>query len=241
LNPQLSTASPHETLLASIRAEARQAGPRTGRPELAPRVLAALAAVPRDAFVEPEWQDMAWADTSLPIGYEQTISQPFVVALMTDLIEPGPDDTVLEVGTGSGYQAAVLAGLVRQVESVEVIEPLARTAARRLHELGCDNVAVHLADGHAGWPGGAPYDAIVVTAATPRVPPKLVEQLKPGGRLVLPLGPLDPHRGGQCLTLLRKTARGTLTRQSVLPVVFVPFTSGVKSGTPGSPPESAPR
>lgn len=224
MNPSLEPTSPREALLDSICAEVRDTAVHTGRAELAPRVLAALAAVPRDAFVEPDWQDMAWADTSLPIGYRQTISQPFIVALMTDLIEPGPDDVVLEVGTGSGYQAAVLAALVRRVESVEVIEPLARTAAARLRELGCDNVQVHVGDGHQGWPPGGPYDAIIVTAATPLVPPALVEQLKPGGRLVLPLGPLT---GGQQLVRLRKGADGHLTRQTVLPVIFVPLTGHV--------------
>lgn len=222
MDPLLEPFSPREALLADIRAEARDTAGYTGRPELAPRVLAALAAVPRDAFVEPDWQDMAWADTSLPIGYRQTISQPFIVALMTDLIEPGPDDVVLEVGTGSGYQAAVLAGLVRRVESIEVIEPLARTAAARLREQGCDNVQVHVGDGHGGWPAGGPYDAIVVTAATPQVPPALVEQLKPGGRLVLPLGPLA---GGQQLVRLHKDAHGHVTQQTVLPVIFVPLTA----------------
>lgn len=222
MDPLLEPFSPREALLADIRAEARDTAGYTGRPELAPRVLAALAAVPRDAFVEPDWQDMAWADTSLPIGYRQTISQPFIVALMTDLIEPVPDDVVLEVGTGSGYQAAVLAGLVRRVESIEVIEPLARTAAARLREQGCDNVQVHVGDGHRGWPPGGPYDAIVVTAATPVVPPALVEQLKPGGRLVLPLGPLA---GGQQLVRLHKDAHGHVTQQTVLPVIFVPLTA----------------
>ena len=222
MDPLLEPFSPREALLADIRAEARDTAGYTGRPELAPRVLAALAAVPRDAFVEPDWQDMAWADTSLPIGYRQTISQPFIVALMTDLIEPVPDDVVLEVGTGSGYQAAVLAGLVRRVESIEVIEPLARTAATRLREQGCDNVQVHVGDGHRGWPPGGPYDAIVVTAATPVVPPALVEQLKPGGRLVLPLGPLA---GGQQLVRLHKDAHGHVTQQTVLPVIFVPLTA----------------
>ena len=222
MDPLLEPFSPREALLADIRAEARDTAGHTGRLELAPRVLDALAAVPRDAFVEPDWQDMAWADTSLPIGYRQTISQPFIVALMTDLIEPVPDDVVLEVGTGSGYQAAVLAGLVRRVESIEVIEPLARTAATRLREQGCDNVQVHVGDGHRGWPPGGPYDAIVVTAATPVVPPALVEQLKPCGRLVLPLGPLA---GGQQLVRLHKDAHGHVTQQTVLPVIFVPLTA----------------
>lgn len=220
------TGTPHRqqaihALLDHIRAEALQCGPLTGRPELSDRVMQAMAAVPRDAFVDPDLQDEAWLDAPLPIGHQQTISQPFIVALMTDLIEPKPDDVVLEVGTGSGYQAAVLAGLVRQVQSVEVIGPLARMAEQRLQGMGVRNVQVHHSDGHSGWPAGAPYDAILVTAASPVIPPALLDQLKPGGRLVIPVG---PQHGRQELVRVRKDAKGQVTQASLLPVVFVPLT-----------------
>lgn len=220
------TGTPHRrqaihALLDHIRAEALQCGPLTGRPELSDRVMRAMAAVPRDAFVDPDLQDEAWLDAPLPIGHQQTISQPFIVALMTDLIEPKPDDVVLEVGTGSGYQAAVLAGLVRQVQSVEVIGPLAGTAAQRLQGMGIRNVQVHHSDGHSGWPVGGPYDAILVTAASPVIPPALLDQLKPGGRLVIPVG---PQHGRQELVLVRKDAKGLVTQAGLLPVVFVPLT-----------------
>ncbi len=208
-------------LLDHIRAEALQCGPLTGRPELSERVMQAMAAVPRDAFVDSELQDEAWLDEPLPIGHQQTISQPFIVALMTDLIEPKPDDVVLEVGTGSGYQAAVLAGLVRQVQSVEVIGPLARTAAQRLQGMGVRNVQVHHGDGHRGWPAGGPYDAILVTAASPVIPPALLDQLKPGGRLVIPVG---PQHGRQELVRVCKDAKGQVTQATLLPVIFVPLT-----------------
>ena len=210
-------------LLDEIRREVRQCAPLTGLPALPEPVMAALQAVPRGRFVDPELQDEAWENHPLPIGYRQTISQPFIVALMTALIEPGANDVVLEIGTGSGYQAAVLARLVRRVESVEVIEPLARSAAQVLASLGCDNVATHLGDGRLGRPAGAPYDAIIVTAASPDVPPALIAQLRPGGRLVIPLG--SPH-GRQDLTLLRKGADGQVSRRAVLPVAFVPLTQG---------------
>lgn len=208
-------------LLDHIRAEALQCGSLTGRPALSDRVMQAMAAVPRDAFVDPELQDEAWLDAPLPIGHQQTISQPFIVALMTDLIEPKPDDVVLEVGTGSGYQAAVLAGLVRQVQSVEVIGPLARTAAQRLQGMGVRNVQVHHSDGHRGWPAGAPYDAILVTAASPAIPPALLDQLKPGGRLVIPVG---PQHGRQELVRVCKNDKGQVTQAALLPVIFVPLT-----------------
>lgn len=214
-------ASPVSHLLRAIRSEALATGSVTGRPALSPRVLDVLAHVPRDAFVDPEWSPQAWEDRPLPIGHRQTISQPFVVALMTDLLDLQPTDVVLEVGTGSGYQAAVLSRLVYLVHSVEVIEPLAHQAALRLMELGFDNVDVHIGDGHRGWRPEAPYDAIVVTAATPQVPAALLEQLKPGGRLVIPLGPTFGH---QELTLIRKTQQGRIKHEVILPVSFVPLT-----------------
>jgi protein-L-isoaspartate(D-aspartate) O-methyltransferase len=210
-------------LLAEIDAEMRATAHWTGRARLSPRVAAALAKVRRAAFVPPRSADAAYANAPLPIGHGQTISQPFVVALMTELLDLKPDDSVLEVGTGSGYQAAVLAELAGKVCSVEVIPELARRAAAALAGEGYANVVLRTGDGGLGWPELAPFDAIVVTAAAPEVPPALIEQLRPGGRMVLPLG---PRHGDQELVLLRKDADGHVTSRTVLPVAFVPLTGG---------------
>lgn len=167
---------------------------------------------------------MRWAayqNTALPIGYRQTISQPYVVALMSDLIDPKPDDVVLEVGTGSGYQTAILSCLVRQVYSLEIVEELAAQADARLHQLGFHNVEVRVGNGHFGWPEHAPYDSIIVTAAASNVPAALIDQLKCGGVLVIPVGSRD---GGQELKVIRKGETGGTEERSVLPVVFVPLT-----------------
>jgi protein-L-isoaspartate(D-aspartate) O-methyltransferase len=182
------------------------------------RVLAAMRKVPRHLFVPSDELPLAYADTPLPIGYNQTISQPYVVAFMTEALELKPQDRVLEIGTGSGYQAVVLAELVREVYTVEIVEPLARQAEGRIRSLGYANVHVRNGDGYRGWPEAAPFDAIIVTAAPDHVPPPLVEQLREGGRLVLPLGRWD-----QDLVRLRKTPKG-ITRESLLPVRFVPMT-----------------
>jgi len=195
----------------------------TGRAALSPQVIRALQEVPRDAFVPTELRTSAYLNTPLPIGHAQTISQPYIVALMTDLLALQADDVVLEIGTGSGYQAAVLSRLVKQVYSVECIEELARQATQRLNRLKYHNVSVRTGDGNAGWPEHAPFDAVIVTAAAPRVPPALVHQLKPGGRLVIPVG-MD--HCNQELLLIHKNAHGQLTQRSVLPVVFVPLRSG---------------
>ena len=209
-----------ELLLRSIERECRFTAPLTGKRQLSPAVLQALAQVPREEFVPAELQRCAYADTALPIGQGQTISQPFIVALMTELLDPRPDDRILEVGTGSGYQAAVLARLVRRVVSVEILPELGADAARRLARLGFANVEVHIGDGYAGWPPEAPYDGIIVTAATPRVPAPLLEQLRPGGRLVLPLGPPSL---GQELTVMEQDREGRFSSRSVLGVAFVPL------------------
>jgi protein-L-isoaspartate(D-aspartate) O-methyltransferase len=183
-----------------------------------PRVLAAMRKVPRHLYVPPDERPFAYADTPLPIGYNQTISQPYVVAFMTEALELKPQDRVLEIGTGSGYQAAVLAELVRDVYTVEILEPLARQAEGRLQQMGYANVHVQSGDGYRGWPEAAPFDGIMVTAAPDHVPPPLLEQLREGGRLVLPLG-----RWEQDLVRLRRTPKG-ITRESLLPVRFVPMT-----------------
>ncbi len=184
------------------------------------RVLAAMAKVPRHEFVPERLADAAYEDHPLPIGYSQTISQPYIVALMTELLQIQPGATVLEVGTGSGYQTAILAEVGAQVYSLEILEPLAKTSAELLQRLGYANVRVKQGDGYLGWPEHAPYDAIIVTAAADCVPPLLVEQLKPGGRLVIPVG--DTH-AQQTLLLLEKDPEGDVTTRDVAPVVFVPL------------------
>jgi len=203
-----------------IEEEARQTAHFTGRPQLAAHVLDALEQVPRDRFVPQYEIDSAYANVPLPIGYRQTISQPYIVALMTDLLDPEPDDVVLEIGTGSGYQAAVLARLVAQIYSIEVIPELATLAAERLAGLGCDNVVVRVGDGNLGWPEHAPYDGIIVTAGAPAVPPALLEQLKPGAPLVIPV---QANGHGQVLRRLTRDADGRIHSRDVLPVAFVPL------------------
>lgn len=193
------------------------------REHLNERVLAAMAAVPRHIFVPPAWQSLAYEDTPLQIGQGQTISQPFMVAFMTDLLHPQPNHIALEVGTGSGYQAAVLARLVQQVYSVERIAVLAGQATQRLRELHIDNVEIGVGDGHTGWEEHAPFDGIVVTAAAARIPPALVKQLKPGGRLVIPVG--LPYRT-QDLQLVCKDEQGQISTHSLLAVAFVPLVQG---------------
>jgi protein-L-isoaspartate(D-aspartate) O-methyltransferase len=210
-------------MVEEIAADARATEPYTGRRAFDERVMAAMAKVERHRFVPDQWARAAYDNRPLPIGEGQTISQPFIVALSTDLLEPKPGDVMLEIGTGSGYQAAVLAELVRQVWSIEIVEPLGRKAERLLHELGYGNVGVRIDDGYQGWPEKGPFDGIVVTAAAPEVPAPLVEQLKPGARMVIPVG---PSSAAQELLLIEKLADGTTTRRTVLPVRFVPLTRG---------------
>jgi protein-L-isoaspartate(D-aspartate) O-methyltransferase len=181
----------------------------------------ALARVPRHLFVPPDQQPYAYENRPLPIGHGQTISQPYVVAFMTDVLRPGKQDRVLEIGTGSGYQAAVLAELVRSVYTIEIVEPLAAEARERLDRLGYRNVEVRAGDGYKGWPERAPFDAIIVTAGADEVPPPLLQQLKPGGRMVIPVGPAGSL---QYLTLIEKQANGSIRSRQILPVRFVPFT-----------------
>ena len=209
-----------DRLITEIERDTYETRHYTGRSELADRVMAAMREVDRERFVPPSSAVYAWENRPLRIGYGQTISQPFIVALMTDLLDVGPDDRVLEIGTGSGYQAAVLATLVDSVHTIEIVPELAESAAERLAELGYDNVTVKAGDGWHGWPEAAPFDGIIVTAVAEEVPPKLIEQLKPGGRLVIPIG---PRYGGQNLTVVTRTEGGVESRE-VLPVQFVPLT-----------------
>jgi protein-L-isoaspartate(D-aspartate) O-methyltransferase len=181
-------------------------------------VLAAMREVPRHEFVPPEWRRQAYDDHPLPIGHGQTISQPYIVAFMTEQLAPRPTDRVLEIGTGSGYQAAVLSRLVKAVYTIEIVPPLGRRARETLTRLGCTNVFVKIGDGYQGWTEKAPFDAIIVTCAPERIPRPLVEQLKEGGRMIIPVG-----RGVQELVLLRKR-EGRVEQRAVLPVRFVPMT-----------------
>lgn len=187
------------------------------------RVLAAMRAVPRHEFVPGPEQVRAYHDYPLPIGQGQTISQPYIVALMTELARPGPRDVALEVGTGSGYQAAVLSGLVARVFSIELEETLAAAAKERLARLGYANVEVRRGDGYNGWPDHAPFDLILVTAAPEAVPPALIAQLGPGGRMVIPVGPVHDV---QNLLVIEKDRAGKVTSRDVIPVRFVPLRRG---------------
>ncbi len=209
-----------QLMLDEIRSDVRNTRALTGRHELNPRVIEALRTVPRHVFVPEELRDRAYRNSPQPIGHGQTISQPYIVALMSDLIDPKAADVVLEIGTGSGYHAAILAKLVAQVYSLEIIAELAEKARERFRAMALGNVEVRLGDGHLGWPEHAPYDAIVVTAAARELPAALIEQLKPGGSLVIPVG---EHFFGQELQLIRKDLAGHLHVVGVLPVVFVPF------------------
>jgi protein-L-isoaspartate(D-aspartate) O-methyltransferase len=187
--------------------------------------LSAIRTVPRHEFVPPEQQAYAYLDTPLPIGHGQTISQPAVVALMTELVEPRPGLRVLEVGTGSGYQAAILAETGALVWTIEIFEALAQEAQERLQRLGYTDVQVRHGDGYAGWPEAAPFEAIVVTAAADSIPPALLKQLAPGGRLVMPVGDPETH---QELVLIEKDAQGRLASRQLIPVRFVPLLRGVR-------------
>lgn len=197
--------------------------PALGRAALDARVLEVMDRVPRHRFVAARYEDRAYRDRPLPIGYGQTISQPFIVALMTDLLDLEPTDMVLEVGTGSGYQAAVAAHLARRVCSIEIIPELAEEAAARLGRLAYGNVETRTGDGYYGWPECGPFDAIVVTAAASSIPPPLVAQLKPGGRMVIPVG--GPF-ALQYLVLVLKDAAGAVTTRQIIPVRFVPLVGG---------------
>ena len=217
-------------MVETIAVEARETENWTGRRAFAPAVMDAMGRVPRHLFVDPAQRVFAYENRPMTIGYGQTISQPFIVALICELAEVSPGSRVLEVGTGCGYQAAVLAAMDAEVVTIERIPELAEAAAARLKELGYDKVEVHQGDGTRGWPASAPYDAIVVTAAAfEDVPPALVEQLAAGGRLVIPIErPAGWHqrlmgRREQELVLIVKDDQGRVSRHDVLPVAFVPL------------------
>lgn len=220
LVPEDTFAQAREQMVAEVRNLAATAG-MTRERRLDPAVLDALRTVPRHLFVPLALQTRSYKNRPLLIGHEQTISQPYIVALMTDLLDVGRDDVVLEVGTGSGYQAAVLATFMRQVYSVEIVAPLAEQASERLRGLGYGNVTVRQGDGYAGWPEHAPFDAIIVTAGAPHIPTPLIEQLKPGGRMVIPVGPASAE---QQLMLVEKRLDGRIRKRSLGPVAFVPLT-----------------
>ena len=212
-----------ETMLAAIARDAQETGDLTGRPLFSDVVMDAMRTVPREAFVPNAEADFAWENRPLPIGHGQTISQPYIVALMTELLDVEPGARILEIGTGCGYQTAVLCALGATVYSIEVVGPLATAAAARLADLGYRQATVRAGDGHAGWPEHTPYDGIIVTAAAPSVPPALVAQLKPGGCLVIPVGRAATT---QSLQRIRKHADGSTETKTVLPVAFVPLTGG---------------
>src|SRR5512144_2286300 len=208
-------------MVETIRAYARSGAGVVGQQGISERVLEAMGRTKRHLFIPERSCSIAYADMPVSIGRGQTISQPFIVALMTELAGVAPDHVVLEVGTGSGYQAAILAHLARKVCTIEIIPTLAEAAAKTLKDLAYDNVSVRLGDGYGGWPECGPFDAIVVTAALGQPPPPLIEQLKVGGRLVMPLGPASAT---QQLTVVEKVAPGETKTRSVILVRFVPFT-----------------
>ena len=211
-----------KALLHEIEAETRETAHWTGRSSLSPRVLDALAETPREAFVDPASAELAYENRPLSIGHQQTISQPFIVAIMTELLDVGPEDRVLEIGTGSGYQAAVLARLASHVYSVEVIPELAEAGEKRLRNLGLQNVSVDCHDGSKGWPEHAPFDRIMVTAAGAEIPSALTQQLRNGGRMVVPVGAVPT---AQTLSVVTKDDEGRVEIAEGLPVAFVPLVS----------------
>ena len=212
-------AAERQQMVADIVALARGAAVETGHPALDARVLDAMRKVPRHEFVPALQRRSAYRNRPLAIGAGQTISQPYIVALMTDLLQLRPDDKVLEIGTGCGYQAAVLAELARNVYTIEIVPSLGRVAAKTLARLNYENVHARIGDGYKGWPDEAPFDAIIVTAAPDHIPPALIDQLKPGGRLVIPVGTY-----AQELMVVHKQEDGSTLSEQVVPVRFVPLT-----------------
>lgn len=220
IGDELNWAAQKQAMLRSIEADVARHGMALGCSHLSPQVVRAMATVPRHLFVPLQYQAHSYHNKPLPIGQGQTISQPTIVAVMTELMGLAPTDTVLEVGTGSGYQAAVLAEVVAHVHTIEIIPQLARSSREILDELGYDNITVYEGDGYEGLPDQAPFDAIMVTAAPPILPQTLLDQLKPRGLLVAPVGPRD---GTQWLTVWRKGADGEVQKQVIMAVRFVPM------------------
>ncbi len=210
-----------KNLVERIAADVRATSFYLDKTVLDERVMQAMNKVPRHKFVPPQYRHYAYLNRPLPIGEGQTISQPYIVAIMTDLLKINPTDSILEIGTGSGYQAAVLAELAKQVYSIEIIESLQTSAAKRLANLGYANVKTKLGDGYFGWEEHAPFDAIMVTAASGQIPPPLIAQLKPGGKMMIPVGGAFLT---QYLILIEKRADGTVSTRQILPVLFVPLT-----------------
>ena len=214
-------AAARAALVREIEADVRATQGYLGKDELDPRVIDALSEVPRHEFVPDDLDHVAYRNRPLPIGYNQTISQPYIVAIMTDLLGVFDGGKVLEVGTGSGYQAAVLGQIGLEVYSIEIVEPLGLATKELLGQLGYKNIHVKVGDGYAGWPDHAPFDGIIVTAAAEHVPEPLIEQLKPGGRIVIPV---KRRFRAQELMVIEKDAAGEIDRQEILPVMFVPLT-----------------
>jgi protein-L-isoaspartate(D-aspartate) O-methyltransferase len=223
-------AAARERMVATIERLATGAAAPPGTDGIDPSVLAAMRQVARHEFVPTEVRDAAYENRPLSIGYGQTISQPYIVALMTELVKPDKSDVVLEIGTGSGYQAAVLSRLVDRVYSIEIVDPLAKGAAERLNELRFDNVHVRRGDGYFGWPEHAPFDAIVVTAAASHIPPPLIKQLKPGGRMIIPVGP--PFLA-QNLMLVEKDGQERVHTRALLPVRSCLWPAATEQWKPG--------
>ena len=211
-----------QQMVAEVVAETVFLTPRLGKAALNARVIEVMGKIPRHEFVPVELRPHAYVNRPLPVGYDKTISQPFIVAVMTDLLEPQPGDVVLEVGAGVGYQAAILAQLVKQVYSIEIIEELALGAKRRLQRLGYRNIEVRIGNGYYGWPEHAPFDKIMVTAAPDLIPPPLIAQLKLGGRMVIPTGNYDKQQ----LVLVEKAVNGKLMTKEILPVRFSELEEG---------------
>ena len=218
-----------QRMINDIEMEVHMTRHLIGKNSLAERVMAAMKKVPRHEFLPPDLLYCAYDNGPVPIGSGQTISQPYIVALMSDLLATKPGDTILEIGTGSGYQAAILSQLVQQVYSVEIIPELAETARIRLGRLGYDNIEVRNADGYFGWPLHAPYDGAIVTAAAPHIPPALIEQLRPGARLVIPVG--LPYSYQELIVVEKKT-NGEIETEKILGVSFVPLTGEHAIKTP---------
>jgi protein-L-isoaspartate(D-aspartate) O-methyltransferase len=216
-------AQQRQQMIADIEGYVETTVKAINKKSIDPAIMRVMATIPRHEFVPPGMRSRAYDNEPLPIGYGQTISQPYIVALMTQLLQPQPEHRVLEIGTGSGYQAAVLSPLVKQVYSIEIVEELGKSSKQLLARLGYDNVETRISDGYDGWPEQAPFDSIIVTAAISHIPPPLVQQLKKGGSMLIPVG---TRFQTQYLTLVEKDLQGAITSRQVLPVYFVPFTGG---------------